>query len=151
MPMTIEKWKTVVRSAPQELLRMLQHFQSPDYILSTMTDTHFDEWTLASRRECLVLCLDRMITAATTEEIKLWLHGWKQEFKNPEKAGLDPYNIYARAFWGPIKTKGYAQSELLKLCRESERQKLARIVLITHIYGAELKTLPGQTGPLLTT
>ncbi|OWZ06426.1 hypothetical protein PHMEG_00021317 [Phytophthora megakarya] len=51
--MTPSQWKTVVKAAPQQLLRTIQHFHSPDYILSTMTDAVLDEWTLDTRRERL--------------------------------------------------------------------------------------------------
>ncbi|KAG1701437.1 hypothetical protein DVH05_010744 [Phytophthora capsici] len=148
MPVQIAQWKSVVRAAPGELLLLLQQFQSPDYILSTMTEAVLDEWTLSSRRQFLLDGVQKMIDEATTEESKLWLQGWKKEFSDSERIKQDPYNIYARAFWGPLKDKKFGQSEALKLCRETDRQKLARMVLVSHIYRAELQSIAGRTGPL---
>ncbi|OWZ10075.1 hypothetical protein PHMEG_00017129, partial [Phytophthora megakarya] len=53
------QWKNVVRMAPENVMAVLQQFQSPDYILSTMTDAVLDEWTLPYRRDCLVACISQ--------------------------------------------------------------------------------------------
>ncbi|OWZ11784.1 hypothetical protein PHMEG_00015142 [Phytophthora megakarya] len=146
IPMDIAQWKNVVRIAPEKVMALLQKFQSPDYILSAMTDAVLDEWTLSYRRKCLVGCIGKLIATERSVESKKWLHEWKIAFEDREKSKNDPYNIYARSFWGPMKKQKFLNSELLKLCRETNRHKLSRMVLAAFIYRPELSNLAGTTG-----
>ncbi|ETM57112.1 hypothetical protein L914_00005 [Phytophthora nicotianae] len=111
-----------------------------------MTEAILDEWTLKSRRECLVASITNIIQKTSSEKLKNWLAEWRMELTDPDRISMDRYNIYNRAFWGPIKKKKYANSELLKLCREADRQKMSRLIVSAYVYQAELQTLAGNQG-----
>ncbi|OWZ23635.1 hypothetical protein PHMEG_0001488 [Phytophthora megakarya] len=60
---------------------------------------------------------------------------------------VDPYSIFVRAFWEPIKAKEYAESELLKLCRETTGKHYLRYFW-QPIFTMLFSTLAGKMGPL---
>ncbi|OWZ18256.1 hypothetical protein PHMEG_0007683 [Phytophthora megakarya] len=104
-----------------------------------MTDAVLDEWTLDTRRDCLKHCIDQLVESAPRHEDKAWLQEWGNVLRDQQGIADNPYNLYSRPFWGPMKEKGYAKSELLKLCRENERQKRSRMVIAAYIYKEELQ------------
>ncbi|ETI57723.1 hypothetical protein F443_00007 [Phytophthora nicotianae P1569] len=100
-----------------------------------MTEAILDEWTLKSRRECLVASITNIIQKTSSEKLKNWLAEWRMELTDPDRISMDRYNIYNRAFWGPIKKK-----------KEADRQKMSRLIVSAYVYQAELQTLAGNQG-----
>ncbi|EGZ25729.1 hypothetical protein PHYSODRAFT_456561, partial [Phytophthora sojae] len=142
VPADTTTWINTVSEAPRSLLRMLQSFESPEYILSTMTDAVLDTWTEQSRLECLLHCLESW-AAVPDQDVgrKEWLLErcadlWETAAGSPEK--LD---IYAPVMWNTLKAANFGNSRLLELCQTNETQVLSRMIVAAFIYEVKLRAL----------
>ncbi|KAE8988143.1 hypothetical protein PR002_g21849 [Phytophthora rubi] len=151
LPATTETWKLVVHKAPGPLLSLLQQYQSPDYILSAMTDAILDQWTVQARLECLVHCLSIMMERATNEGDNAqakWVEDRIKELQQQAAVNVQELNLHSSELWKQLKQQKYGGLELLKMCRKGRTKYLTRAIVAAHVYASELLQLTGDTNQL---
>ncbi|EGZ04901.1 hypothetical protein PHYSODRAFT_450284, partial [Phytophthora sojae] len=145
VPADTRRWNNAVVEAPRILLMLLQSFESPEYILSTMTDTVLDKWTKQSRLDCLVHCLESWAAKPGLEDGRAkWLLERCAELRGLASSNPDALDLHAPALWNSLKAASYGDSQLLQLYQKSEAPILSKMVVASFIYEAELRLLASK-------
>ncbi|EGZ16871.1 hypothetical protein PHYSODRAFT_497993, partial [Phytophthora sojae] len=125
-------------------------FESPEYILSTMTDAVLDTWTEQSRLECLLHCLESW-AAVPDQDVgrKEWLLERCADLRETAAGSPEKLDIYAPVMWNTLKAANFGNSRLLELCQKNETHVLSRMIVAAFIYEVELRALAATPpGPL---
>lgn len=141
LPATTKKWRTAIDYAPDLLMKLLETFEAPAYVLGSMTDAVLDQWTTVARKDCLVHCLQQLANQINDEEQQQWLLSCCEQNKAQAEEDPGALNLYPTELWSRLKQLKFGNMELLKLCRKKLLQQLTRLILASRIYGLELRQL----------
>ncbi|EEY67054.1 uncharacterized protein PITG_17644 [Phytophthora infestans T30-4] len=138
-----EEWILTAKTEPTKLLHMVQRFAFPDELMASLSDKILMEWTAQWRRDCVLASLIAYRSRSDDRGTLKWLDDWKARFARAPPHNLAPL-VDSRDDWVKLRSRGYGQDEILKLCDVGNKRRLAQHLMCALIFEKEIRAITAR-------